>query len=461
VAALREDVALPVTKTSRLAFPLALLLTVAGFGLLAVGLFASLSTNAALSFVGAGAAMAFLGVALLSPRFVGPLAHLIGNPLARLTGVTGRLARENTTRHPGRTAVTAAALMIGVALMTFASIFAGSATATIDDAIDAGLHGQAVLQNQNGFGPFSQTSLRRVDEVPGVETVSGVRFARGKLTSDKKDVNVSGIDPATFDSLYNIEVAEGGEEALRGLGPGQAMVGKDWAENNDVQVGDTLSILTPTQKTVKLEVMGILDDQAGLTQQITVANEVVQEEFGIQQVSFALVGYEPGANAGQTKAEIDRVLRAEYPQVEALTQEEFKNNQADQINQLLGLIYALLALSVIVSLFGIVNTLVLSITERTRELGLLRAIGTSRRQVRRMIRYEAVITSLIGGVIGIVVGIVLAVLVSQPIDDFKLAIPFGSLVFLLIAAGIVGVLAAVLPARRASRLDVLQALAYE
>jgi putative ABC transport system permease protein len=158
---------------------------------------------------------------------------------------------------------------------------------------------------------------------------------------------------------------------------------------------------------------------------------------------------------------VDDAVTRRFPQVEVLSKEQFKEEQGQQINGLLGLIYALLALSIIVSLFGIVNTLVLSITERTRELGMLRAIGTSRRQVRRMVRYESVITALIGGILGLVLGLVLAFLVTQAIDDFSVSVPIVPLVVVLLLAGLAGVLAAVLPARRASRLNVLDALAYE
>ena len=158
---------------------------------------------------------------------------------------------------------------------------------------------------------------------------------------------------------------------------------------------------------------------------------------------------------------IDALLKSRFPQVEALSNDEFVDRQVKQINQLLVLIYALLALAVIVSLFGIVNTLVLSITERTRELGMLRAVGTSRRQVKRMIRYEAVITALIGGVLGVALGVVLAILVSRVIDNFHLTVSVPSIALLLVLSGVAGVGAAVLPARRAARLDVLEALAYE
>ena len=190
-------------------------------------------------------------------------------------------------------------------------------------------------------------------------------------------------------------------------------------------------------------------------------NAVAQTQFGEPKDAFGLVGLAPGADEKAVKDQIAGVLKQRYPEAEVLTNQEFKDDIAGQVNQLLGLIYALLALAIIVSLFGIVNTLVLSITERTRELGMLRAIGTSRKQVRRVIRWEAVITSLIGAVLGVIMGVVLAVLFTRPLDDFTLSIPVFTLLILLVLAGIAGIGAAVLPARRAARLDVLQALAYE
>ncbi|MEA2306914.1 MAG: putative transport system permease protein [Solirubrobacteraceae bacterium] len=456
VAALREGVALPQTRSSRLAFPLAIVLTALGFGLMALGLFGSGSSSSALSLLGGGAALTFIGVALLSPRLVGPIASAVGLPLQRVAGMTGRLARENTVRQPGRTAVTAAALMIGVALVTFASIFAAGAKKTINDAVDTGSNASVILQNVNGFGPFSQGAAREVAAVDGVRDVSPMRFSQGRL--DGKDIAITGIDPASFSKLYN--VTKGGD-ALSALRPGGVVVGKTYAKDHDIKVGQTLQVQSPTTRTVPLRVTGIAEDRGQLLSPLTIANASATRDFSSDKDGFALVGFAPGTDAKAVKRAVDARLSADFPQVEALTESEFKGNQADQINQLLGLIYALLALAIVVSLFGIVNTLVLSITERTRELGMLRAIGTSRRQVRRMIRYEAVITALIGGVLGLVLGVVLAILVTQPLDGFKLSIPAGSLFLVLVLSAVAGVLAAVLPARRASRLDVLDALAYE
>lgn len=236
---------------------------------------------------------------------------------------------------------------------------------------------------------------------------------------------------------------------------------KGFAKDQDVSVGQTLALKTPANRFVSLRVAGIVDDKSDILGDLITTNGVLESRFGITGDSAVVAGYAAGADADAIKLAIDRRMTADFPQVKALTAAEFKKENRDQISQLLGLIYGLLALSVIVSLFGIVNTLVLSITERTRELGMLRAIGTSRRQVKRMIRLEAVITALIGGILGVAIGVILAVLVTSTIDDFTLSIPGGTLLIVLIASGIAGVAASVMPARRAARLDVLEALAYE
>ncbi len=462
VEALREG-AVPIAHHAgrRMLFFASFLLVV-GVGLMCVGLFGSLkSDSAAISFMGGGAAVTFVAVALLSPRLVRPLASVIGRPIERLTGITGQLARENSVRQPGRTAVTAAALMIGVALVTFASIFAAGAKATINGAIDANLKSAFVVQNTDGFSPFSAEVLRTVDRVPGVSSVSGVRFSQAKVKGVGGNQSVSSIDPETFLGLYKLDMKEGGEAAVSNLGPDQVIVKKGYADSNDTKIGDTLQITTPIGKHIAPRVSGIAEDKGGLLANITVTTDVAQTQFGEPKDAFGLVGTDPSADQAAVKKQISSILDQRFPEAEVLTNQEFKDDIAGQVNQLLGLIYALLALAIIVSLFGIVNTLVLSISERTRELGMLRAIGTSRKQVKRIIRWEAVITALIGGVLGVVMGVVLAVLFTRPLDDFTLSIPVPSLILVLILAGVAGVGASVLPARRAAKLDVLEALAYE
>ena len=302
------------------------------------------------------------------------------------------------------------------------------------------------MQNTDGFSSFSPLAAQRVAQVAGVEKVSPLRFFQGKVGSS--DVGMTSIDPATFPDLYS----GGGTEQLRNLRPGETYVSKGYRD--DHHPAAVVDVKTASGKTVALRVAGTYDDKGHLLSDLTIANTQAGRDFAAGRDNYVFVG---GTGGKATQDKLKAALKSDFPQTEALTNQEFIDDQAGQIDQVLGLIYALLALAIIVSLFGIVNTLVLSITERTRELGMLRAIGTSRRQVR----YEAIITAMLGGILGAVLGVILAVLVSQPLDDFKLSIPFVSLIVLLILSGFAGVLAAVLPARRASKLDVLEALAYE
>jgi len=254
---------------------------------------------------------------------------------------------------------------------------------------------------------------------------------------------------------------QGGDAAVRNLGPGSILVSKAYADDNSTKVGDTLRITTPVGKRIAPKVTGIVNDKGGLTAKLVITNAVAAAQFGEPKDAFGLVGTDPGTDVKQVQDRIDKLLTARFPASEVLTNKEFKNDVAGQVNQLLGLIYALLALAIIVSLFGIVNTLVLSIMERTRELSMLRAVGASRRQVRRMVRYESVITTLIGTTLGLGLGTLLAFLCIRAIDGVSFALPVVHLAVVVAVAAVLGVLAAVFPARRASRLDPLAGLQYE
>jgi putative ABC transport system permease protein len=227
-------------------------------------------------------------------------------------------------------------------------------------------------------------------------------------------------------------------------------------------VGDTLRVRTPTERVATFQVVGTVKGELDLLGK-AVIDESATRPFGRVQPNFALARLAADASPKDVQDAMDKALKDRFPTVEVKNQSQLKDQQEQQVNQLLGLIYALLSLAIVVSVFGIVNTLALSIHERTRELGMLRAVGMSRRQVRTMVRYEAVITALIGAILGTILGVIFAVLVSRPLADegFKLSYPVGTLLLLLVLAALAGVIAAIGPARRASRLDVLRALAYE
>jgi putative ABC transport system permease protein len=419
-----------------------------------------------LALMGLGAVVIFLGVAMLSPLLIRPLASLVGRPLQRVTGITGRLARENTLRNPGRTAVTAAALMIGVALVAFVAIFAAGLRGSIEKSVDNTFPaGDLIVVNQDGFEPISEEAAVALRDVQGVGEVAGVRFASAKVQGRSGTSPVIGIDTGSATSLYKAEWKQGSAATFGELGSDGVVVDANSGVGKDRKVGDRLVLTTPTGEQVTYVIRGLLDagDFSLLGGGIVVPNDRLTRDFNVRGDAFVFVDFASGADPRSTRAAIDRTLASRFPNAESQTREEFKDDQNAQLQPLLILIYVLLALSVLVSIFGIVNTLALSTYERTRELGMMRAIGTSRRQIRSIVRQEAVITSLIGALLGVVLGVIFALLISRPLADegFTLSFPVVTLVLLLVLAALFGVLAAIGPARRAARLDVLRALAYE
>jgi putative ABC transport system permease protein len=394
-----------------------------------------------------------------------PLARGIGSLLS-WRGITARLARENSIRQPGRTLTTAAALAVGLALVTLVAVLAAGTKATIDRAVSRSFAGDLIVEssqasNEAAIPALVAPALRRV---PGVATVTPIAFTAGRLHGSTSNATITAIEPETFERVYRVEWKQGSNATLLTLGNDGAILTKSYASAHHLRVGQTVSVLTPTDRRVSLKVLGIASDNARLLGNLTISLALARSAFGQREDALDFVSYAKGARNAQVQPAVNRLLASQFPQVRSRTAAQFKQDQANQINALLALIYVLLALSVIVSLFGIVNTLVLSIYERTRELGMMRAIGTSRRQVRQMIRYESLITALIGGVFGLVIGVLAAVLITNLTlsgSGYVQAFPIGTLFILLVVAALAGLLAAQLPARRAARLDMLQALASE
>ncbi len=398
-------------------------------------------------------------------RLVPALARAIG-VLVVWRGITGRLARENSIRQPGRTLITAAALTVGIALVAFVAVLADGTKATIDQAVSRSFAGNLIVENsqsasEQGIPALVAPALRHV---PGVASVTPIAFTVGRRVGSSSNSTVTAVEPSSFVRTYRVEWKHGSNSSLLGLGNSATIVTEANAKAHHLKVGQTVTLQTATNRRVTLTVAGIASDQARLLGEFTISLALARTQFGQRDDALNFVTYRPGATDAQVQPAVNRLLAGDFPQARSRTAAQFKQDQANQINTLLALIYVLLALSVIVSLFGIVNTLILSIYERTRELGMLRAIGTSRRQIRQMIRYESIITALIGGVFGLVVGVVGAILVTTLTlsgSGYVQAIPFGTLAVLLVVAALAGLLAAQLPARRAARLNVLNALAAE
>jgi len=441
---------------------LAIMLAVAGLATTLAGLFGGADGGSAAGLIGLGAVAVLLGVSLFSPRLVRPLASLAGRPLELLRRLIGRLARENTQRNPARTAVTAAALMIGLAVVAFVTVFAAGIKSSIATAVDESFQGELVIQNTDGFSPISPKAAAAAEREPGVELVATLRATEAKVLDGGGKKRVSALSPDAG-AVLDIDWVAGGPGTLRRLNDREVAVSESLASDLGLERGDEVRFLTQIGRRPSLRVVGEFEDRAELLGGAIVTQGLMARAFDQRDDSLDFVKLAPGADAEATQARLVRLMDRDFPVAEVRNQQELKESQEEQINQLLGLIYALLALAVIVSLFGIANTLALSIHERRRELGMLRAIGMSRRQVRTMIRYEAVITALIGALLGMAIGVVFAALIAQPLKDegFALSYPVGQLIALLVFAAIAGVLAAIPPARRASRLDVLESLQYE
>jgi putative ABC transport system permease protein len=459
IAAVREGALLPPSRFARFGTPAAVLTILGAVALMLIGLFVGgLSAGTRLLAIGVGAAGLFVGVAMLAKVLVPPLASVLGWPARRFGGAAGQLARGNAMRNPTRTASTASALMIGLALVTLVSVLATGLKATFGDSVNELFHADYALTATNNFSPVSIASAEAVRGVPGVTVVSGVRAGQGRTSGGK--INVSGVSP-DISQVIDVKWQHGSPAVPAGLGESGAFVSKEYAKEEHLHVGSPITVETPTGKTMHLVLHGIFAPPKGGSPfgDVTISTQRFDAEYENPQNVFTFVNIAGGVTAANTRR-LERALSG-FPDAKIQTESQFKESQESGIDTLLNLLYVLLSLSIIISLFGIVNTLVLTVFERTRELGMLRAIGMSRRQLRRMIRHESIVTALIGAALGIPVGIVLAIMVGQAIEYPTFTIPVGTLVVFVIAAIFAGILAAIFPARRAARLNVLEALQYE
>jgi ABC-type antimicrobial peptide transport system permease subunit len=369
-----------------------------------------------------------------------------------------RLATQNARRNPQRTASTAAALMIGLALVTLVATLAAGITSTFRGAVDDIFTSDYAITAQNNFSPIPVDAAEAVAKVPGVEAVASTRTGEARIFG--KVEFVTAVDPDA-DKVLTLKWKAGSQRTLATLGDDGAFVDDDYAKDHNLRVGSTITVQVPSGEKLQLKVKGIFDPPAGGSPfgHVTFSSTTFDRVYESPKNLYTFVQMRGGITPENTSV-LESALK-DFPNAKAQTREEFVDNQISGLNNILNILYVLLALSVIVSIFGIVNTLVLTVFERTRELGMLRAIGMTRRQVRRMIRHESVITALIGGVLGIVLGIVLGALLIARVDFIEFALPTVQIVVFSIAAIVVGIVAAIFPARRAAKLDPLQALQYE
>ncbi len=452
IAAMRD---IEVAGAPRARLVVSIVLTALGVALVLLGMLAPLSGLAPrFGLIGLGAVILFVGAAMLTQYIARPLARVIGAPMAR-TGLAGRLGQENAMRNPSRTAQTAAALTIGVALVTGVTVFAASLNETFVGTIDKRVRADLVIlsSNQQPFSPAAATELTGTPELAGVTA-----WRDGEFKDANEDTqSLSAVDPAQLDDVYDPGVTSGSMVALSGSHT--IAVQEDYAKDNDLRVGSPMPVLFAKTGRTRLRVAAVFsDDTFG---RFFVSLPEYERDFTTQQDTVILARASEGVSPDDAKAVAERDLK-DFPNLDVRTKAEYKDFVASQINEFLRLFYVLLAMAVVIAIFGIVLTLALSVFERTREIGLLRAVGLSRRSVRAMIRWEAIIVALIGALVGLVLGVFLGVVTVSTIPEFKaVAIPWGSMIVFLVVAGVFGVLAAILPARRAARLDILEAIQNE
>ena len=454
VAALRE--ALPETQ----ALPRRRIVSGAAvfvLGCIATGVGLSGAAPATLQLLGAGVLGIFFGVALLAPLLVSPIAAVLGWPVRRFRGVSGLLARENARRNPRRTALTSAALMIGLALVTSVAVLTASFKASADAAIEGALRGDFIVFSQTGaeFSPAAAQILRRDTKVTNVTELRTSTILIGSAS-----LGMVAIDPSALNTTLAFDMTSGDEGSIATRNT--AIVDKAEASARGLAVGDMVTVGFPASPDVRMRIGGIYKQNA-IAQGYIVSIATLAPNVSTTRDDVMLANAAPGVSLSDAESALKADLAA-FPLVGAMNRAEYRTFVGSQIDDFLNLITGLLFLAVFIAVLGIVNTLALSVLERTREIGLIRALGMTRGQTRSMVRWESVLIALIGAVLGLAVGVGLGLALSNALHDLGIdhvAVPGGNLIFYAFVAGIFGVLAAIFPAIRASRLNVLNAIASE
>ena len=422
--------------------------------LLLVGLFTSTSQRMAL--IGVGAAGVFIGVAALGPIAARPFARIVGAPIAKLRGLPGELARENSMRNPRRTATTAAALMVGVGLVSAISIFAASTTESVEKIIDESVVGDLVVDSgSQGFGGFSPSLASEINALEEVDVASGVRIVLAEIDGDSEALLA--FDTQVMDQLTDVAVVQGDPKDL-GV-DGLAVLATE-AEERGWTIGSPVTLHFVDTGDQRFVIESIYEEDQ-LVGPMFISNEAFAANSKVVFDIAVYVNSNPDFAKADVRAAVDQTA-APYPNADVMDLAELKDSVRDQVNQMLNLVYALLALAVLIALMGIANTLALSVVERTREIGLIRALGMTRAQLRASVRWESFLISLLGATMGLAVGgffgwVMVRALQDEGITEFT--VPPTQIAAVVVLAAAAGVVASIRPAAKAAKLPILDAMA--
>jgi putative ABC transport system permease protein len=429
-----------------------------GIAALFTGLFTHVVSQ--ILMVGAGALLVFFGVSVLGRTVSLPLSRAVGSPLPRLRGVTGALARQNAMRNPKRTAASASALMIGVGVVSFITVLASSTTASVNSTIDRSFAGDIVIDSGGGLsGGVDPALAGQLNKLPQVSAATGVGIGVGEIFG--KVEQFASVDPATAGKIFDVKPLRGSVAALGRTG---IAVYSSVAAAHHLRVGSTVAVLFKDTGLQRLRVALIYGDSvAAPSSRYFIGTPAFNANFALRYDSQVFVKKAPGVSTAAALAAVRKVATS-YSGTSVMDQNAYKQSRVKPVQQELMLVYALLALAILIALLGIGNTLALSIFERTRELGVMRAVGMTRRQLRATIRWESVIIALQGTVLGLLVGVffgwaLVLAMKSQGITTFSL--PALHLLLVVVLAAVAGVVAAILPSRRAAKLNILRAIVSE
>ncbi|MEO1061219.1 MAG: FtsX-like permease family protein [Actinomycetota bacterium] len=435
---------------------IAIVLAVLGLGGISWSLFGDLDTAPLLVMMGGGAVLTFVSITMFTPLFSSPIARVLGAPLEHLPwlGVTGKMARENASSDNKRTARTAAGLMIGLALVAMASVVATSLKDSFRDQLGSTLTADYLITEPNGGG-FSRNVAAELQQLDEFDVVSATRYGNAVINGGERAIAATDLGALT--ELLDVEVLEG--DPADGAGPDRIALDASVVDSLGRGVGDEVLVRFASGSQQLFTINAIFDNE------FLIANYVIDlsawdEHFTLNEDAVVAARLARGVDEQQANAALAS-LESRFPSLEFETKDAFRERIEGQLDTLLVVINVFLGLAVVIALLGITNTMALAVLERTREIGLMRAVGLTRRQTRTMIRWEAAVVSVFGGILGVGVGVAFGWLAVQAIPDSiidQLAVPVTSLVVYVVIAGIAGLIAASLPARRAARLDVLDAI---